>query len=59
MRFFFIVKASFFFMSHDIPVTKFRGMKVIVPRNTFNRCEKDVLLLDIVGVWEKLVTALK
>ena len=46
-------------MSCDISLSKFRGVGVIISQSMLDRRKKEVLLLDIVGAWEKLVTALK
>lgn len=46
------------FMSHDIPMSKFSGVKIIVPRNELDRYEKKILLLDI-NRQRKLMTAFK
>ena len=46
-------------MSYDIFASKFQGIGVIVPQSMFDRHEKEMLLLDIVSVWKKLVTALR
>ena len=46
-------------MSHDIPSSNFRDVGVIVPQSMLDKCEKEVLLFDILGARKKLVTTLK
>ncbi len=46
-------------MSHDIFISKFWDIRVIVPQSELDRSEKDILLLDIVDIQEKLMIALK
>lgn len=40
-------------------MSKFSGIEVIVSQNVLDRHEKNVLLLETVGTWKKLVIALK
>ena len=47
------------FMSCDILVSKFLGIRVIDPRSILDRRKKEVFLLGTAGALEELVTALK
>ena len=53
------LKHLLFFISRDVSTSKFQGVRVIISRNVLDRHEKEVLLLDTVGAWEELVTALR
>lgn len=57
--FLFQLKYLLSFMSCNISTCKFRGLKIMVPWTVLNRCEKKVLLWNIVDVWEELMVALK
>lgn len=46
-------------MSGDIFASEFQGIGVIVPQIEFDKREKKLLLLDIVGAGKELVIALK
>ena len=46
-------------MSRNIFTSEFRGIRIIVPQIVLDRRKIEVLLLDTVTAWEKLVTVLR
>ena len=47
------------FISRNVSASEFRFVGVIVPQSVLDRYEKEVLLLDIVGAQEELVTVFR
>ena len=55
----FVVEEFPSFISCNVSVSGFRCVRVIVPQSMLDRHEKEVLLLDTVGTWKELVSALR
>lgn len=46
-------------MSHDVFVSEFQGIGIIVPQSLLHKRKKEMLLLNTIGTWKELVIAFK
>lgn len=47
------------FISRNIFIFKFQGIKIIVPQSILDKYEIEILFSDIVDTWEELMIAFK